>query len=323
MAIGRSLFRNNHRNQEYKDFGLSNKIAEQGSRFINRDGSFNVEKRGLPFHVRFSFYHTLITMSWWKFNAIVLISYLIVNFVFGTIYYFIGMETSMAGVVGTTAIEKYSEALFFSIQTLTTVGYGRVSPIGLWSNVVAGLESLLGLLAFALATGLLYGRFSRPVAHIVFSENALIAPYKRDGKALMLRIANAKNNQIMNMTAQLMMSWIETDNAETTRKFYTLPLEREMINFMAMSWTIVHPIDENSPLWSISKADFDAADAEIMIVLSGFDETFAQTVHARSSYKFYEVVWNAKFDNIFRKSENGRDTIIDLDRIGAHTLLAE
>lgn len=319
MDIKRRSFFKSQR--EYKDFGLGNRVADQGARFINKDGSFNVEKRGLPFYTRFSYYHALITMPWWKFNLLVFSAYLIANFFFAFVYYQIGLPQEMTGWIGASAFDHFKEAFFFSAQTITTVGYGRVNPIGLAANFVAAAESLVGLLAFALATGLLYGRFSRPVAHILFSDNLLVAPYNKGQTALMFRIANAKNNQITNMTAQVLLSRIEDNNGKKIRRFYTLDLERHLINFLSMSWTIVHPINENSPLENMTRSEIEASDAEIIVILSGFDETFAQNVHARSSYKYNEIVWNAKFNNIFTRSADGKNTIIELDRLNDYKSL--
>ncbi|MBL7961924.1 hypothetical protein JNL27_16950 [bacterium] len=300
--------------KDYNDSGLSNLVANQGSRFLNKDGSFNVKKTGVPLMQRLSFFNALITMSWPKFLLLILSTYFLLNLLFASIYFLIGIE-HLAGTSATTASEQFLEEFFFSAQTLTTVGYGRVNPVGLFANILASVEAMTGLLCFALATGLLYGRFSRPVANILFSEKALIAPY-REGKALMFRLANAKNNPLIDADIQVLISLVVQDNGHSTRKFFELVLERESINFLTMNWTVVHPIDDQSPLSGFTQDDLTKTDAEIMVSLKAFDDTFAQTINARHSYKHDELEWNAKFKTMFQRSADGRTTILHLDRIG-------
>jgi inward rectifier potassium channel len=300
--------------KDYNDSGLSNLVANQGSRFLNKDGSFNVKKTGVPLMQRLSFFNALITMSWPKFLLIVVCTYFILNLFFASIYFFIGIE-HLAGTSGVTPGEQFLEEFFFSAQTLTTVGYGRVNPVGLAANILAALEAMTGLLCFALATGLLYGRFSRPVANIIFSEKALMAPF-HDGKALMFRLANAKNNPLVDADIQVLLSMVVWDNGRSVRRFFDLPLQLKTINFLTMNWTVVHPIDDKSPFFGLTGEDLAKADAEIMISLKAFDDTFAQTISARHSYKFDEIEWNAKFKTMFERSKDGKTTVLHLDKIG-------
>lgn len=300
--------------KDYNDSGLSNLVANQGSRFLNKDGSFNVRKAGVPLMQRLSFFNAMITMPLWKFLAIILSTYFILNLIFACVYFLIGIE-HFAGTNGGTPGEQFMEEFFFSAQTLTTVGYGRVNPIGLVANIVASLEAMTGVLCFALATGLLYGRFSRPVANIMFSQKALIAPY-RDGNALMFRLANAKNNPLIDAEMQVLLSMVVHDNGHSMRRFYDLPLQLKTINFLALNWTVVHPIDDKSPLFGLTAEDLAKADAEIMISLKALDDTFAQTISARHSYKYNEMEWNAKFKTMFERSPDGQTTVLHLDHIG-------
>ena len=300
--------------KDYNDSGLSNLVANQGSRFLNKDGSFNVHKTGVPLMQRLSFFNALITMSWPRFLLIVVSTYFLLNLFFASIYYLIGID-HLAGATGRTPGEQFLEEFFFSAQTLTTVGYGRVNPVGLAANILASLEAMTGLLCFALATGLLYGRFSRPVANIIFSQKALVAPY-RGGKGLMFRLANAKNNPLIDGEIQVLLGMVIEDNGTSSRRFYDLPLERKTVNFLTLNWTVVHPIDDKSPLVGLTAEDLAKADAEIMISLKAFDDTFAQTVNARHSYKFNEMEWNAKFRTMFERSPDGQTTILHLDHIG-------
>ena len=305
--------------KRFQDLGFGTKAIEGSARLLNRDGSFNIRRKGLPFYESFSFYHYLISISWWKFLAIIAIGYVVMNAIFGAVYFAIGTE-HMIGIDGNTPFKQYMESVFFSTQTFTTVGYGRVSPVGYATNIVAAIESLTGLLSFAFATGLLYGRFSRPIARIIFSKHALIAPYNGENGAttgFMFRVANQRENQLIDVEATLNMVWLEERDGKTVRQFHELELERRKVNFFHLSWTIVHPIDQDSPLWGITKEKFDASDAEFLIILKGFDDAFAQTVHARSSYKQHEVVFSHKFSGIIRTAPDGI-TEIDLGRIHEH-----
>ena len=301
--------------KDYNDSGLSTLVANQGSRLLNKDGSFNVKKTGVPLMQRLSFFNAMITMPLWKFLTIILCTYFTLNLIFASVYFFIGIE-HFAGTNGGAMADQFMEEFFFSAQTLTTVGYGRVNPVGLLANIVAALEAMTGVLCFALATGLLYGRFSRPVANILFSEKALMTPF-REGKALMFRLANAKHNPLVDAEIQVLLSMIIEDNGRSVRRFFDLPLQLNTINFLSMNWTVVHPIDEKSPFFGLTAENLAKADAEIMISLKAFDDTFAQTVSARHSYKFDEIEWDAKFTTMFERSKDGKSTILHLNQIGA------
>lgn len=299
---------------ENNDTGFSNKASSQAGRYVNKDGSFNIQKRGLPVMERISFFHALITMKWFKFFILVLCSYILLNLMFAGLYLLSGLE-NLSGMTPENPIGEFWEAFFFSTQTFTTVGYGRVNPVGMASNIISAAESLTGLLYFALATGVLYGRFSRPVEKFLYSDMMLITPYK-DITALMFRIANAKNNVLSNVEIEPIMSMtITDDNGVASRRFFALKLERNRINFLTLSWTVVHPIDENSPLYGFTPQDLEESDAELLLLINGYDDTYAQNVHARQSYKWHEVVWNAKFKVMFHPSDDNQRTILDLDRI--------
>ena len=300
-----------HPEDEFMDLGFGAKASNQTRRLVNKDGSFNIQKRGLPLKVSLSFYHSLLTTSWMKFHITVVISYIVVNLFFASLYMWIGVQ-NLNGIVGKSFFERFWEAFFFSVQTFTTVGYGRVSPVGFLAGAVSAVESLVGLMGFALATGLIYGRFSRPSAKILYSNNAVIAPY-RNGTAFEFRIVNARESQLIEAEVQVMLTMKEKENGNSKRKYHELKLERRKINFFALNWTIVHPIDEDSPLNGITETDLIESDAEFLILLKAFDDTFSQTVHSRGSYKFHEVVWGARFKNIFIESEK-EITTIDLEK---------
>lgn len=300
---------------DYQDLGIGSATSEQRQRFVNRDGQFNVVRQGLPFFKHFSPYHELISMSWTKFNSIVLAFFLLENLVFATFYMAVGTE-HIQGATGVTLSEKFLDAFFMSAQSFTTVGYGRLSPLGHTTSMIATIEALVGLMTFALMTGLLYGRFSRPTAKILFSTEALIAPYQ-EGSAFMFRIANQRDNQLIEVTADIYLAWQENVNGKSIRKFHHLPLERTKLDLFSTSWTIVHPIDVDSPMYGVTRKQLDNSDAEFMILIKAFDDTFAQTVHARTSYKQNEVVMGAKFVKIIQIGNDGR-SIIQLDRLSEY-----
>ena len=257
-------------------------------------------------------------MTWKKFLFILLIAYLLVNIVFASLYVLIGIE-HLKGAGGITPRDHFFDAFFFSAQTISTVGYGHISPDGFLTSCLAAFESMLGLLAFALATGLLYGRFSRPTAKVIYSENMVIAPYK-EIKGLMFRLANLRNNQLIEIEAQVVLSYNEMIGDQKKRRFYPLELERSKIGLLTMSWTVVHPIDENSPLYHKTAADLAEAEVEILVLLKAFDDTFSQTVHTRTSYKDENIIHQARFVTIFSRDSNGQ-LMLDLSKIGSMEML--
>ncbi len=308
----------NSSQEEVKDLGIGSKDLSKSKRIVNKDGSFNVRKTGLGFAESFKFYHYLVTVSWAKFILIVFLGYIFINLIFAMVYYLIGAE-NLTGVIAETNFEKFTEAFFFSAQSFTTVGYGRISPVGFTASAIAAFESLIGLLGLALATGLLYGRFSRPIPKIIYSNKALIAPYK-DIKGFMFRVANKQKSQMVDVEVRVMLSIFENTNGNRTRKFYGLKLEYSTINFFPTIWTVNHPINEKSPLFGLDEKNLKENGAEFLVLLKGFDDTFSTTVHDRFSFTADEVVWDAKFVNIFGTDEDGIGTVA-LERIGDYDKL--
>ncbi|MBI1807428.1 MAG: hypothetical protein HYR76_10305 [Ignavibacteria bacterium] len=296
-----------------RDLGLGSRVTQQSrKRFLNRDGSFNVTRRGLSFFRSQNTYHSLLTMSWLKFFSLIILAYFLTNVVFAIGYVLCGSD-ALHGAEGRSLSEQLLEAFFFSVQTLATIGYGKMSPNGIAANILVAIEALAGLLGFALATGLLFARFSRPSASIVYSRHAVIAPY-RDIMALEFRIANERSNELIEVHATVVLTRNETEGGKTIRKFHPLSLERESVMFFPLHWVIVHPIDGTSPLFRVTKEDFESSDAEIVILLTAVDETFSQTVHSRSSYKHDEIIWRAKFADMFQPADDGMISI-DLKKI--------
>jgi inward rectifier potassium channel len=283
-----------------KDLGFGQRVAQESrQRLLNQDGSFNVVRKGVPFYRSLSIYHSLLTMSWTKFYALAIGAYLVTNLVFAAGYVLCGPD-ALRGATATTPLERYAEAFFFSVQTLSTIGYGGLTPRGLAANALVTVEVFGGWIALALAAGLLFARFSRPTAKIVFSQRAVIAPYQGIG-AFEFRIANERRNQLSNVEATVVLSRLENDGGRVRRKFHPLRLEREKVMFFPLHWVIVHPIEESSPLYGLTEQHLRASDAEFLVLLTALDETFSQTVHTRSSYKHDEVVWGAQFSDIFRE----------------------
>lgn len=283
-------------------------------RAINKDGSFNVRRRGFS-RLAGSAYLRLVTMTWPRFLLAVLVYYLAVNSLFAAIYQMIGNGTLHASEHD-LGLSGFARAFFFSAQTLTTVGYGSLYPFGPAAHVVAALEAAVGLMGFALATGLLFARFSRPSARLVFSERALVSPLRDGGSSLQFRIANERSNVLMEVEAYVMLMTVERNaSGVLQRNFVELPLERKKIYFLALTWTIVHPIDESSPLWGRTAADLEKLQAELLILIKGFDDAFSQVVHRRYSYRFDEIEWSARFGTVFDVSPAGH-LELDLARVG-------
>jgi inward rectifier potassium channel len=294
-----------------RDLGFGAVVTrESRRRLLNRDGSFNVVREGLSFFASLSPYHFLLTVSWPRFLALVAGFYMAANVVFGLAYFACG-PGALSGLDAVTPGQRLAASFFFSVQTFATIGYGQIAPSGLAANLLVTLESLVGLLGFALATGILFARFSRPTAHILFSESAVIAPY-RGITAFEFRIANGRSNQILELVAEVLLSRFRDDGG---REFLPLKLERDRVTFLPLSWTIVHPIDAASPLYGLTEEDLAETGAEFLILLEGVDETFSQAVQARSSYRASEVVWGAKFANIFNPPTPDGVLSIDVGRL--------
>lgn len=293
----------------YNDLGLDTKALTEGYRALNKDGSFNVAKQNVSFLEQLNIFHSLVSMSWLKFLTALALAYFTINILFASLYLIIG-TSNLTGIHGITRLDKFIEAFFFSAQTITTLGYGQVAPLNLAANIVAATESLLGLLLFALATGLMYGRFSKPYATIKYSSHAVIAPY-HDLNGFMFRVVNPKNNQLLEVEVSVTVS-IKRDDSEL-RDFHALELERSKVVFFPTMWTIVHPITEESPLFGLSAQEVALKEAEFIVMIKAFDESFSQTVYSRSSYKAQELKWGEKFTYLTKRLGNG--VSVDISKI--------
>lgn len=297
-----------------RNTGFGTNANSYGGRFVNKNGTANVEKRGMHFLNRISWYHTMIEMPTWKFMLVILSFYVGINFVFALAYFGIGIEHLDGIPITDSDWSKFGQAYFFSAQTFTTVGYGHISPMGFLTSLLSAVEALMGLLSFAIATGLFFGRFSKPTAFLKFSHNALISPYK-DNKGLMIRMTPFKNTNFTDAEAKMTLGMSVDENGVKVNKFYSLDLELSKINALTLSWTLVHPITEESPLYQFTKEDFANTVGEILVFIKTFDDMFSNTVAARTSYTFDEVVYGAKFVPMYQRNDDNSKTILDLDKL--------
>ena len=295
------------------DPGLTQQYTGSLLRAINKDGSFNVVRHGFS-NWAGSVYLHLVTVTWPHFLVLVAGAYLTVNSLFAVMYWVLGRD-ALHTTDNDLGLGNLARCFFFSVHTLTTVGYGALYPYGVAANAVAAVEAALGLMGFALATGLLYGRFSRPSARLVYSENMIVAPF-RDGQSLQFRIANQRSNVLMELETDMVLMTVEQDsNGQLKRNFTELRLERKQIYFLALTWTLVHPIDESSPLFGKTSEDLERLQAELLILIKGFDDSFSQVVHTRYSYRWDEIIWSARFAQAFEVATEGH-LVLDLSKVG-------
>ena len=312
-----SLLRNiNTRARTSINTGFGDDAGSYGGRFLNKSGQANIQKSGLRFFEKYSWFHSMLAMTWLQFFLTILAFYILVNIVFAFIYYAIGVE-HLSGMRTASEAEKFGEAFFFSAQTFTTVGYGRISPTGFATSAIAAFQALVGLLSFAVATGLMYGRFSKPTAYLKFSDNALVSPFQ-NVNALMLRVAPFKNATLTDAEAKLTLAIMVEENGVMVNRFFPLDLQFDKVNALTLSWTIVHPIIETSPLYHFIKEDFKNSPGEVIVYLKAFDDMFSNTVVARTSYTFNEIIYGAKFTPMFHRNKEKSATILDVSRINDH-----
>lgn len=300
---------------EFKDLGFGTEVARgTRRRLLNRDGSFNVAREGLNPLSSLGLYHGLLRISWPEFLLFICAYFVGVNALFAGAFLLCGPDALQTST-GQFANEPFYRAFFFSVDTFATIGYGNIYPVGVRANTLVSIEALLSIVSVALVTGVIFARFSRPSAKIIYSRNAVVAPY-RDGTALEFRIANARSSQLIDVQVQAILTKIEpTAGGSTVRRFYELPLERQRVVFFPLSWTVVHPIDPSSPMWRLTQRDLVEADAELLVLLIATDETISATVHSRSSYEANEIVWGARFANMFLRSESEGIIGMNLERI--------
>lgn len=292
-----------------EELGFGHAFDGSMSRLINEDGHYNIERRGQSVK---SIYLDLVNMSWSKFFVVIIIAYLAINAIFGLVFYWMGVE-QIKGIHSVSPVADFLNAFFFSIQTFTTVGYGHLSPSSLLTSFIASLDSFVGLLSFALATGLFFARFSKAQAHIEFSKHMVLSPYQ-GGRSLQLRMVHLKDTKIVGLEARVILSWLEQDEqGKMRRKFHRLPLELDSIFLFPLNWTIVHKITPTSPLYEKDAAAIKDNNAEIMVLVRGYDESYGKEIHASASYDCTQLVANAVFKPMYETTPD--KTILHLDRI--------
>lgn len=304
-------FNTKAKSEDNTGFGANS--SYNAGRFINKNGIANVRKTGLGLLERYSLYHTMLALPRWKFFVAIFCFFIMINIAFAFIYYTIGVD-QLEGISLGSAIHNLGEAFFFSAQTFTTVGYGRISPTSFLTSSIAAMEALTGLLSFAVVTGLFYGRFSRPRAFLRFSENMLIGPYK-EITGLMFRMAPYKNNQLTEAETKLTMAMQMEENGKMMNKFYTLDLEISKVTALTLSWTVVHAIDEKSPLYNLTQEDLLNIKIEFIVYVKAFDEAFSNTVIGRTSYTGKEIIYGALFKRMYEADKGGNSTILFIDRL--------
>ena len=252
-------------------------------------------------------YHLVLTLSWPRFFGVLVLAFILVNLLFGTLYWL------LPGSVANARADVFSDFFFFSVETLATVGYGVMAPANLHGHIVASLEILTGMVGIALTTGLVFARFSKPTARILFSRNAVIRDFKGE-RVLMLRIANERHNRIVEATAALSLVRNEVDAlGETFVRIHDLRLLRERTPVFALTWTLIHPIDERSPLHGLDTAQLAASSSRLVVSVAGHDETMAAWVHAGGEYAAEDLVFDGRFVDILRVTAAG-ERVVDLTR---------
>ena len=248
-------------------------------------------------------YHFLLTTSWLRLVTILMVAYLAGNALFAVAYWL------QPGSLENARPGSFADAFFFSVDTMATIGYGNVAPRTLLANMIVTVESFVGLLYLALMTGLIFAKFSRPTARVLFSRVAILG--RRDGvPSLMFRMANARESYIVEAEVHVVLARDEeTAEGEAVRRFHDLGLVRRRNAIFAYSWTVVHPIDAASPLHGATADSLRAARAEVVVSMIGFDETFAQSVHARHGYAADELRWNVRFVDVVHERPDGRPSI--------------
>lgn len=270
-----------------------------------RIGSFRVRREGMPARRSDDLYHALLASSWKRLLVMTLIGYMLANALFATLY------ALQPGSV--TNAQGWVDHFFFSVQTMATIGYGVMAPHTPWAHVLVTLEALTGMLGVAMASGLFFAKFATPRANVLFSSVAVVSPH--DGvPTLRFRVANARGNRIVE--AQVRVSLLRdhvTAEGERVRRFEDLPLVRSSTPMFALSWTVMHVIDGASPFGRMDEAGLRACGAELLVTLTGIDETFGQTVHARWGYTMDDLRWGGRFVDVMRRDADGT-LVLDLGR---------
>lgn len=284
------------------------KIHQKNSfRFLNQDGSTNI-KRKKSFTDTSDLYHRFLAASHFEFTTAIVVIYILINIIFGLIYFLIG-PSQMSGLRSQNTIDFLIECFFFSVQTFSTIGYGHISPIGLIANIIVSIQALAGISSIAIMSGLFFARFSRATARVVFSKVALLTQHEGQS-VFMFRIANRRMNQIIDAHVSLVLAHdVVTAEGNKIRKLTDLIVARQKTPVFALSWTVYHVIAESSPFYKITLEQLNEMNAEILVLVSGNDETFNQFVHSRFSYAAEDILVGAHFEDILIRDHNGHISV--------------
>jgi len=270
------------------------------TRLVQRERSDRVGAIGLRTPWLGDLYHQLLTLPWWAFLLGLSGVYLGLNVAFALLY-LLG-----DGAIANARPGVFSDAFFFSVETLSTIGYGQMSPATPYGNITMTVEALFGLALIAVSAGLMFARFSRPTARVMFSKVAVVTEYNGI-PTLSFRLANERRNQILEAQVSVTLVRDErTAEGEWMRRFYDLQLARQRSPIFAMTFTVMHGIDPASPLWNETPSSLAAQQVEIVVTVTGLDETMLQGVHARTSYLAHEVLWDHRFADVFTQTKDGR-----------------
>ena len=302
-------FRNTgNKSQKDQELGIEDKFSSVSVKLLNDDGSFNIERKG---HHTWNAYKFLVNMGWIRFFLLLIVWYLSINLCFALAYMIEG-SAGIQGIDENTFLHELRHTFYFSIQTFTTVGYGEMNPVGVWSNIISVFNAFIGLMFFALATGLFFARFSMPRDDIAFAEKILVSPYN-DGRALMIRFVNERDNNIVDLKARITMTWLVKEEGLLRRKFSNLELELERIYLFPLNWTLVHIIDDESPLYKLDFDNLQESHTEFLVMIKGFDDTYGKAIHSKKSYNCSNFIYGAKYVPMYETKDDV--TFLHLDRI--------
>lgn len=293
-----------------EDLGFGAKMtAQRAARLINRDGSFNVRRAHKPLLNHFS-YAALLNQSWPVFFGWVVVAFCVVNVLF-TVAYLLCGRNALVAAGPSLEVGRLWQAFFFSVDTFSTVGYGNVSPVGRAANLLVAIEAVAALLNAALVTGLVFARFSKPQVRIEFSDSGVVRLEEKP--AVLIRLRNLTGNEVLEVEATL-IAWFRDPGDSKARHFHQLPLERNKITYLPLSWTVAHFITPESPFYGMDEQQFRLRFGELMLQIRGMDQHTSQAVYARTSYTTGEMVWNARFADQYTHEEKTGMLGIDPER---------
>jgi inward rectifier potassium channel len=256
-------------------------------------------------------YHTTLSLTWLEFNALFVVIFVLINTLFGLLYWL--NPNSIGGIDHAS----YSHYFFFSVQTLATIGYGNMYPQTLYGNILVTAEAMVGLLSLGLFAAVAFSRLSLPRSLIAFSDKAVITPY--NGRpTLMIRLANNRNNSVIDAKISLSVFKPETTaEGSSMMRIYDLNLVRSTTPMLLLTWLVMHPIDEHSPLYGLKAEDLAQTDLTLMVTVTGLDETLSQTIHAKTTYQASDIRFNQRFKDLFKFSSDKKTQFIDLSELHA------